>query len=81
MNPMAIDHEVLTLKEVSELLQISEGTVYKMIKEGRIPCFQIGSEWRFLTHRLVRWMAEKSMYARQVRKVIEAGVNGKARHR
>ena len=81
MRPMASDRAVLTVKEVSELLQISEGTVYKMIKEGRIPCFQIGSEWRFLRHRLVRWMAEKSMYARQVRKVIESGVNGKVRRR
>jgi len=60
---MAIDHEVLTVKEVSELLQISEATVYKMIKEGKIPSFQIGSDWRFLKHRLVRWMAEQSMGA------------------
>ncbi len=63
VNPMAIDHEVLTVKEVSELLQISEATVYKMIKEGKIPSFQIGSDWRFLKHRLVRWMAEQSMGA------------------
>ena len=63
MNPMAIDHEVLTVKEVCELLQISEATVYKMIKEGKIPSFQIGSDWRFLKHRLVRWMAEQSMGA------------------
>ena len=75
MRPMACDRAVLTVKEVSELLQISEGTVYKMIKEGRIPCFQIGSEWRFLTHPLVRWMAEKSMYVRLARNVIESGVN------
>jgi excisionase family DNA binding protein len=65
MNPMAIDHEVLTLKEVSELLQISEGTVYKMIKKGKIPSFQIGIEWRFLKHRLVRWMAEHSLPSRE----------------
>jgi excisionase family DNA binding protein len=41
---MAIDHEILTVKEVSELLKIHEGTVYKMANEGRIPAFKIGSD-------------------------------------
>jgi len=78
---MASDRAVLTVKEVSELLQISEGTVYKMIKEGKIPTFRIGSYLRFRADLIERWMAEKSMYARQARKVIESGVNGKVRHR
>jgi hypothetical protein len=30
---------------------------------------------------ILRWMAEKSMQSRQVRKVIEAGVNGGSRSR
>jgi excisionase family DNA binding protein len=49
VNPES-DQEVLTVKEVSEPLQISEGAVYKMIKEGTIPCFRICREWRFLKH-------------------------------
>jgi excisionase family DNA binding protein len=61
VNPES-DHEVLTVEEVSELLQISEGAVYKMIKEGTIPCFRIGSEWRFLKHRLERWVVEQWRY-------------------
>jgi excisionase family DNA binding protein len=32
---MAIEPEILTVKEVSELLKIRESTVYKMIREGR----------------------------------------------
>jgi excisionase family DNA binding protein len=78
---MASDRAVLTVKEVSELLQIHQSTVYKLIKEGKIPSFRIGSFLRFRTDLIERWMAEKSMYARQVRKVLESGVNGKARHR
>ena len=65
MRPMASDRAVLTVKEVSELLQISEGTVYKMIKEGRIPAFRIGSDWRFLKDRIVRWMAEPPLLSRE----------------
>jgi excisionase family DNA binding protein len=65
MNPMAIDHEILTVKEVSELLKIHEGTVYKMVREGRIPAFKIGSDWRFQKARIVHWIAEQTIRAAQ----------------
>ena len=59
-NPMAIDHEILTVKEVSELLKIHEDTVYKMVREGRIPAFRIGSDWRFRKEETARWMVERT---------------------
>jgi excisionase family DNA binding protein len=54
---MANDPKVLTVKGVSELLQISATMVYKLAKEGRIPAFKIGTDWRFRTDLVVRWMA------------------------
>jgi excisionase family DNA binding protein len=81
MKPMAGDREVLTVREVGHLLQVHPTTVYKLVRQGKIPSFRIGSYWRFRTDLIERWMAEKSMYARQVRKVIQSGANGKARHR
>jgi len=78
---MASDREFLTVREVCELLRIHPTTVYKLVKQGKIPSFRIGSYWRFRTDLIERWMAEKSMYARQVREVIESGANGKVRHR
>jgi excisionase family DNA binding protein len=62
---MAIDHEVLTVKEVSELLKIHESTIYKMAKEGRIPAFRLASEWRFLKDPLVHWIAEQTIRSAQ----------------
>jgi excisionase family DNA binding protein len=62
---MAIDHELLTVKEVSELLKIHESTVYKMIREGRIPAFKISSDWRFLKDQIVHWVAEQTIGAAQ----------------
>jgi excisionase family DNA binding protein len=81
MKPMASDREVLTVREVCHLLQVHPTTVYKLVRQGKIPSFRIGSYWRFRTDLIERWMAEKSMYARQVRKVIGSGANGKVRHR
>jgi excisionase family DNA binding protein len=60
MNPRALGHEILTVKDVCELLKVNQGTVYKLIKEGRIPAFKIGTDWRFLRDRIVRWMFEQT---------------------
>ena len=77
MKATAVDGEVLTAKEVCALLRIHPSTLYKLTRQGRIPGFRVGNDWRFRTELIERWMAEKSMYARQVRKVIKSGVNGK----
>ena len=58
---MASDPKVLTVKEVSRLLRVHRSTVYKLINQGRIPVFRIGSTWRFSTDVIMRWMAEHSL--------------------
>ena len=78
---MAADDEVLTVKEVCELLQVHPSTLYKLVRQGSIPSFRVGTEWRFREDVLERWTVEQSMYAQRLRKVIETGVNGEARHR
>jgi len=44
-------------------------------REGKIPSFRVGNEWRFRTDVIERWMAEQSMGARLATNVIESGVN------
>jgi excisionase family DNA binding protein len=62
---MALDHEILTVKDICEILQINQSTVYKLVREGRIPAFRIGSDWRFQKEGIVRWMAEQTKGAPQ----------------
>jgi excisionase family DNA binding protein len=75
MKATAAEGEVLTTKEVCHLLRIHPSTLYKLTKQGRIPGFRIGNDWRFRTELIERWMAEKSVYARLARNFIESGVN------
>jgi excisionase family DNA binding protein len=56
---MALDHEILTLKEVSELLRVTQNTVYKLVRQRRIPSFRIGRDLRFRADEIARWMDEK----------------------
>jgi len=60
MNHMEIDHEVLTVKEICDLLQVHPSTIYKLIQQGKIPSFRVGSDWRFRRDLIERWMAERS---------------------
>jgi excisionase family DNA binding protein len=68
---MARHYEILTVKEVCDLLRIHPATVYKLTREGKIPSFRIGSDWRFRKDVIDRWMVEQTMVAPQVKKVIE----------
>jgi excisionase family DNA binding protein len=61
MNPMAADHEILTVKEISDLLRVHRTTVYKLLRDGKIPSFRVGTDWRFRKDRIERWMAEACM--------------------
>ena len=40
-------NEILTIKEVCDLLQIHSTTLYKLSRQGKIPSFKIGADWRF----------------------------------
>lgn len=39
--------QILTAKEVAKYLNLTEITIYKYDKEGKIPARRIGSRWRF----------------------------------
>jgi excisionase family DNA binding protein len=70
------DDDILTLKELSDLLRVCPSTVYKLVREGKIPSFRVGNEWRFRRDVILRWIAERSSAAQQVRKVIDNGADG-----
>ena len=75
---MAAD-EVLTMKEICDLLQVHKSTVYKLVRRGSIPGFRVGSDWRFRRDVIERWLSEKSVGAGKVRKVIDTGGDGRVR--
>ncbi len=53
---MPMNDEILTIREVSELLKINEKTAYKLAAEGKIPGFKVGGSWRFTRDEIDRWI-------------------------
>ena len=75
------DDDILTVKELCELLRIHPSTAYRLLREGKIPSFRVGNEWRFRRDAIMRWTVQRSSAARQVRKVVDTGVDGGVRGR
>lgn len=39
--------ELLTAREVQEMLNVDRSTVYRMAEDGRLPAVKVGKQWRF----------------------------------
>ncbi len=46
MNQDSEHHDIMTISQVAKYFQISEMTTYKLVQDGKIPAFKIGSHWR-----------------------------------
>ena len=50
--------DVLTIQELAAYLKIPKSTLYKLVREGRIPSQKIGRHWRFRKDTIDRWLDE-----------------------
>ncbi|MBM3244445.1 MAG: helix-turn-helix domain-containing protein [Candidatus Omnitrophica bacterium] len=53
------EKEILTAKEVADYLNLHPLTVHKYARQGKIPAFKIGTDWRFHRKYIERWIKEK----------------------
>jgi excisionase family DNA binding protein len=45
--PHAPPSPIMTTAEVAQYLRIHPSTVYKLVREGKLPAFKVGSDYRF----------------------------------
>ena len=48
--------EVLTIEELSIYLKIPRSTLYKIVREGKVPGQKVGRHWRFHKEAIDRWL-------------------------
>ncbi len=51
--------DALTVKEVAEILRVSTKTVYKLIKENKIPAVKVGREQRVAKVHLITFLQKR----------------------
>jgi len=49
--------EVMTAREVADLLRMPTSTVYELARKGVLPASRLGRTWRFLRPRLEQMLA------------------------
>ena len=52
--------EVLTIKDIAEILKLAEKTVYSMASSGELPAFKIRGQWRVRRSDFESWMTDKA---------------------
>jgi excisionase family DNA binding protein len=50
---------ILTVDEISDYLKIPKSTIYKLVREGKIPAQKIGRHWRFRKEAIDHWLENK----------------------
>lgn len=50
--------DVLTIDELAAYLKISKSTLYKLVREGKVPSQKIGRHWRFRKGAIDHWLGE-----------------------
>jgi excisionase family DNA binding protein len=56
---------VLTIEELSAYLKIPKSTLYKLVREGKIPAQKVGRHLRFLRESIDEWLRRQNEYGRQ----------------
>jgi excisionase family DNA binding protein len=66
--------KIMTISEVAELLKVHPITVYRLIKQGKLPYFRIGRVLRFDAGQLENWLLVKQRHleARNARRKHKA---------
>jgi excisionase family DNA binding protein len=46
---------VITVRGLADYLRVHPSTVYRLVKQGLLPGFKVGSDWRFNREDIRRW--------------------------
>jgi excisionase family DNA binding protein len=50
---------VLTVRELAAYLRVHQATVYRLLREQKLPAFRVGADWRFSREAIERWMTHE----------------------
>jgi len=55
--------ELLTTKQLQEILKIDRTTIYRMAEAKRIPAIKVGNQWRFSRQQIEAWLWKRNIEA------------------
>ncbi|MEW6245156.1 MAG: helix-turn-helix domain-containing protein [Nitrospirota bacterium] len=58
--PKEVRNELLTVAETCRYLKVTPRTLYRYIRNRRLPGFKLGKEWRFVRSDLEQWIRQRA---------------------
>lgn len=55
---MGLDNlqDILSVKDLSEFMKVSDQTIKRAIKSGKLKAFKVGKEWRIEREAVMEWV-------------------------
>jgi len=53
--------EFMTVEEVAGYLRVTEKTIYRLLRQGKIPATKVGKQWRFERASIDEWLRQSSV--------------------
>jgi len=50
--------KIMTTAEIAQYLRVHQSTVYRLLRRHQIPTFKVGSDYRFDSDAIEKWMAD-----------------------
>ena len=52
--------ELMTVEEIAHYLRVTEKTIYRLLKRGKLPATKVGHQWRFDKNSIDEWLKQGS---------------------
>jgi PTS system nitrogen regulatory IIA component len=59
LSPLNQAGDILTIRQLSEYLMVSEKTIYRMLDKSLLPAVRVGAQWRFRKRDIDAWLDER----------------------
>jgi excisionase family DNA binding protein len=56
--------KLMTIGEVADYLRVTKKTIYRLLRQGKIPATKVGNQWRFAQDSINEWLKQKSVKAK-----------------
>ncbi|GAG71241.1 unnamed protein product [marine sediment metagenome] len=53
--------ELMTVEELAAYLRVTKKTIYRLLRQGKIPATKVGRQWRFEKARIDEWLHRNSV--------------------
>lgn len=60
MTSSADEGEILTLRQVAELLKVTDRTIYRLAAAKKSLAFKVGVTWRFCKAEITEWIQQQT---------------------